>query len=123
LRVETIPVILGVLVALVGIGLLADAWLPENLPYRQERRRRAREERHLGGEAAIGIGVLCMAAALIGRDSWRYGTVAMIVGAVMILIGGVLNKRFFRDRIVNRGELRRGGVPRPKPPADKNRIR
>ena len=123
MRVETIPLILGVLVALVGIGLLADAWLPENVPYRRERRRRAREERHLGGEAAIGIGVLCMAAALIGRDTWPYSTVAMIVGAAMILIGGVLNKRFFHDRIVNRGALRRGQGPGPKTPEKNERIR
>jgi len=108
LRVETIPLILGILVALVGLGILADAWLPEEIPYRRERRRRAREERHLGGEAAIGIGVLCMAAALIGRDTWPYSTVAIILGAVMIFIGGFLNKRFFHDRIVNRGALRRG---------------
>ena len=108
MRVETIPLILGVLVALVGLGILADAWLPETMPFRKDRRRRPRTERHLGGEAAIGVGVLCMAAALFGRDTWRYGTVAMIVGAVMILIGAVLNKHFFHDRIVNRGELRRG---------------
>jgi peptidoglycan/LPS O-acetylase OafA/YrhL len=123
LRVETIPLILGILVALVGIGLLADAWLPEDVPYRRERRRRARQERHLGGEAAIGVGVLCMAAALIGRDSWPYSTVVMIVGAVMILVGGVLNKRFFRDRIVNRGALRRGTGSKQKPPEEKDRIR
>jgi hypothetical protein len=123
LKVEVIPLILGVLVALAGLGILADAWLPETMPFRRERRRSARTERHLGGEAAIGVGVLCMAAALIGRDTWRYGTIAMIIGALMILIGGVLNKRFFHDRIVNRGELRRGGMPKAKPPEEKNRIR
>ena len=95
MRVETIPLILGVLVALVGLGILADAWLPEKIPFRKDRRRRPRTERHLGGEAAIGVGVLCMAAALIGRDTWRYGTVAMIVGAVMILLGGYLNRSFW----------------------------
>jgi hypothetical protein len=121
-RVETIPLIIGVLVALVGLGILADAWLPENIPFRKDRRRRPRTERHLGGEAAIGVGVLCMAAALIGRDTWRYSTVAMIIGAVMILLGGVLNRTYFRDRIVNRGELRRG-APKPKPPETKDRIR
>jgi hypothetical protein len=109
-------------VALVGIGILADAWLPENIPFRKDRRRRPRAERHLGGEAAIGAGVLCMAAALIGRDTWRYSTVAMIIGAIMILVGGVLNKSFFRDRIVNRGKLRRG-APKPEPPETKERIR
>jgi hypothetical protein len=122
-RVETIPLILGVLVALVGLGILADAWLPENIPFRKDRRRRPRTERHLGGEAAIGVGVLCMAAALIGRDTWSYSTVVMIVGAVTILVGGVLNKTFFRDRIVNRGELRRGGAPKPERPEGKDRIR
>ncbi|MEO6528380.1 MAG: hypothetical protein ABIP93_17295 [Gemmatimonadaceae bacterium] len=122
MRFETIPLILGILVALVGIGILADAWLPENLPFRTERRRRARTERHLGGEAAIGVGVLCMAAALVGRDTGRYSTIAMMVGAAMILIGGVLNKSFFRDRIMNRGDLRRG-APKPKPPEGNDRIR
>ena len=122
MRVETIPLILGVVVALVGIGLLADAWLPEDVSYRRERRRRAREERHIGGEALIGVGVLCTAAALIGRDTWPYSTVAVIVGAVMILIGGVLNKRFFHERVVNRGALRRG-TEKPKTPEKNDRIR
>ncbi|HET9796765.1 MAG TPA: hypothetical protein VFP90_02195, partial [Gemmatimonadaceae bacterium] len=62
MRVETIPLILAGLVALIGVGLLADAWLPERVLFRSERRRRARAERHLGGETAIGLGVLCMAA-------------------------------------------------------------
>jgi uncharacterized membrane protein len=123
LRVETIPLILGILVALVGIGLLADAWLPEEVTFRRERRRSVREERHRGGEAAIGIGVLCMAAALIGRDTWPYGNVAMILGAIVIIIGGVLNKRYFRDRIANRGALRRGKGLGAKTPEKNDRIR
>ena len=123
MRFETIPLILGIIVALVGLGIVADALLPENIPFRKDRRRRARTERHLGGEAAIGLGVLCMAAALIGRDTWSYSTVAMIIGAIMILVGGVLNRTYFRDRIVNRGELRRGGAPKPKPPETNDRIR
>jgi hypothetical protein len=112
-RVETIPLILGGLVALVGLGLLADAWLPERVFYRRERRRRVRAERHLGGETAIGLGVLCMAAALIGRDSWRYGTVTVIAGTVLLLIGAWLYRAYLRERITNRGELRRG-APKPE---------
>lgn len=124
MRFETIPLILGILVALIGLGLIADAWLPEKILFRSERRRRARTERHLHGEAAIGIGVLCMAAALIGRDTWRYSTVAVILGAIALIAGIVLNRRYLRDRISNRGELRRGGAPKPEPkPGDKNRIR
>jgi hypothetical protein len=121
-RVETIPLILGGLVALVGLGLLADAWLPERVFYRSERRRRARAERHLGGETAIGLGVLCMAAALVGRDTWRYGTVAVIAGTVLLVIGAWLNRAYLRERITNRGELRRG-APKPEKPPPPPRIR
>lgn len=130
-RVEMIPVVFGVLVALIGLGLLADAWLPERVnAYHRERRRSAREERHVGGEAAIGLGVLCVAAAILGRDSWSYSTVAVIAGAVLLLIGAWLNRRYLRDRIVNRGALRRGSdgpggrsYEKDAPPPGRPRIR
>ena len=122
MRVETIPLILGVLVALVGIGTVADAWLPERVLYRSERRRKARAERHLGGEAAIGLGMLCMAAALIGRDTWTYGTVAVIAGTVLFVAGAWLNRVFLAERITNRGPLRRG-APKSDEPEPKRRIR
>lgn len=108
MRIETVPLIIGVLAALVGLALLADAWLPEDLPGFRERRRKPRTERNLGGEAAIGLGVLCVAAALIGRDTWAFVNVAIIVGAVLVVIGVWLNRRFLGDRITNRGALRRG---------------
>lgn len=122
MRVETIPLLLGILVALLGAGLIADAWLPERVFYRSERRRRARAERHLGGEAAIGLGVLCMAAALFGRDTWRYGTVVVIVGTILLAIGAWLNRAYLRERISNRGSLRRG-APKPDETETKPRIR
>ncbi len=108
-RVETIPLVLGILVALIGLALLADAWLPEEMTFRSERRRQTRTERSTGGEACIGLAVLCMAAALVGRDTWRYGTVAMIAGTLLFLIGAAMNRQYLRDRVVNRGALRRGG--------------
>jgi hypothetical protein len=117
-RVETIPLILGCLVALLGVGVIADAWLPEKVLYHSERRRRARAERNLGGETSIGLGVLSMAAALLGRDTWRYSTVAVIAGTVLLLIGAWLNRTYLRERISNRGELRRGA---PKPDDGKPR--
>ena len=117
MRVETIPLILGVLVALIGLAILADAWLPEEISFRSERRRQERTERSIGGEACIGLAVLCMAAALIGRDTWPYTTVAVIAGTLLFLIGAVGNRHYLRDRIVNRGALRRGGAPRPEPAA------
>ena len=122
MRVETIPLILGVLIALIGVAILADAWLPEEMPFRSERRRRVRVERSISGEACLGLAVLCMSAALIGRDTWRYGTVAVIAGTVLFLFGVVRNRGFLRDCIVNRGALRRGGAPRPLPEPQRTKI-
>ena len=110
MRVETIPLIIGIIVALIGLAILADAWLPEEMTFRGERRRHERTERSIGGEACIGLAVLCLAAALIGRDTWRYGTVAVIAGTLLFLVGAFMNRTFLRDRIVNRGALRRGGL-------------
>jgi hypothetical protein len=129
-RFEIIPLILGALVALIGLGLLADAWMPENAAGFRERRRTERIERSLGGEAAIGLGILCMAAALIGRDTWDYVTVAVIFGTVLLVIGSWMNRKFLRDRIVNRGALQRGEAGRTgrhekdaPPPPRRTRIR
>jgi hypothetical protein len=121
-RVETIPLVLGILIALIGLAILADAWLPEEMSFRGERRRSIRVERSVSGEASLGLAVLCMAAAMIGRDSWRYGTVAVIAGSVLFLFGVVQNRTYLRDRIVNRGALRRGGAPRPLPEPKPSRI-
>ena len=110
MRVETIPLIVGIIVALVGLAILADAWLPEDMAFGTDRRRQERTERSLGGEACLGLAVLCFAAAIIGRDTWRYGTVAVIAGSVLFVIGAFANRSFLRDRIVNRGALRRGGL-------------
>lgn len=115
-RVETIPLILGLLVAIVGLAIVADAWLPDELTFRTNRRRQERAERSPGGEGCIGLAVLCMAAALIGRDTWRYGTVAMILSVVLFLAGLYLNRQYLLERIVNRGALRRGkGRPPQRP--------
>ncbi len=110
MRVETVPLIIGILIGVIGLGLLADAWLPEDVTRIRDRRRAPRTERSPGGEAAIGLGVLCMAAALIGRDTWRYGTVAVIAGAVLLAFGVFANGKYLRERFTNRGALRRGGV-------------
>jgi len=107
MRVEVIPIIIGILVALVGLGLVFDAWTPDEIIVRRERRRRPRVERSRGGEAAIGFGVLCMGAAFIGRDTWRYSVVAVIAGTVLLLLGVISNRRYLAQAITNRGALRR----------------
>jgi hypothetical protein len=107
MRVEVIPIIIGILVGLVGLGLVFDAWTPDEIIVRRERRRRPRIERSRGGEAAIGFGVLCMSAAFLGRDTWRYSVVSVIAGTLLMLLGVIRNRRYLGQAITNRGALRR----------------
>jgi drug/metabolite transporter (DMT)-like permease len=117
MRIEIVPFILAALFGLIGLGLIADAWLPEEYYVTHERRRRRRTERHRVGEVLVGAGILALAAALAGRDSWRYGTVAMIAGAVLLAAGAVLNRRYLRELFAFRGASRRA-EPLPPPPPD-----
>ena len=105
--IELVPVIVGALVGLLGLGLIFDAWTPDDIVVKKERRRAPRIERSRGGEAMIGLGVLCMAAAFIGRDTWVYSVVSVIAGAVLLLFGTIANRKYLREVIGNRGKLRR----------------
>ncbi|HEY4215585.1 MAG TPA: hypothetical protein VGM67_00520 [Gemmatimonadaceae bacterium] len=111
MRIEIVPLILGGLLALVGLGLIFDAWTPDDIIVKRERRRRPRVERRRGGEAAIGLGVLCMAAAFFGRDTWKYSVIAVIAGAVLLLLGTISNASYLGQAISNRGALRRRSEP------------
>ena len=108
MRLEHIPLIIGAIVALIGLGLIADGLMAESGMPTTERRRRMRAERHGPGEAVVGVGILCMAAALIGRDTWKYGTVAVMVGGAIVLIGVILNRSFLKEALLFRGPARRG---------------
>jgi hypothetical protein len=107
MTLEIIPLILGALVALLGLALLFDAWTPDEIIVKRERRRRPRIERSRGGETWIGLGVLGMAAAFIGRDTWKYSVIAVIAGSAFLLLGILMNWRYFGSRLSNRGALRR----------------
>jgi hypothetical protein len=111
---ETIPLILGGIVALFGLGLLFDAWTPDEIIVKRERRRHPRIERSRAGETWIGLGVLGMAAAFIGRDTWRYSVIAVIAGAAFLLLGVLMNWRYLGSRLSNRGALRRRESPEEK---------
>ena len=104
---ELIPLIVGALVGLVGLGLLFDAWTPDDIVVRRERRRKPRIERSRKGEAMVGLGVLCMAGAFIGRDTWSYSVLAVIAGSVLMLIGAIANRHYLGALVGDRGTLRR----------------
>ncbi len=100
MRIETIPLVIGGVVALLGLLLLFDAWTPDETVIPRERRNAPRPERNRGGETAIGFGVLCLAAALFGRDSWPYSIVSAIAGTALVLLGTVLNREYVRGLLV-----------------------
>jgi hypothetical protein len=108
MRLEQLPLFIGVIVAILGLGLVLDAQLPEGFTQSRERRRRERTERNRPGETLMGLGVIGMAAALIGSDSWRFGTVAVLAGVVLLGIGAWLSRDYLRELFLFRGPSRRG---------------
>ena len=108
--IEVVPLVAAVIVGLIGLGLVFDAWTPDEIIVKNERRRRPRIERSRGGEALIGLGVLCMAAAFAGRDTWRYSVVAVIAGTALLLLGAFGNRHYLAAAVSNRGALRRRNV-------------
>jgi hypothetical protein len=113
-RLELIPLILGILVALGGLALVADSRLADSELRVEERRRRARTERDRAGEALIGLGIAALGAALIGRDAWAWGNVAVLVGVACLAYGTFRNRRYLHELLFFRGAARRGrGADRP----------
>ncbi|MFL5550136.1 MAG: hypothetical protein ACJ77Q_06595, partial [Gemmatimonadaceae bacterium] len=51
---------------------------------------------------------LCMAAALMGRDTWRYGTVSVLAGIILLVIGAIMNRAYLKEVLLFRGAARRG---------------
>jgi len=107
-RLELIPLIVGVLVALGGLALVADSRLSDSEVRVAERRRRARTERDRLGEGLIGVGIAALGAALIGRDAWAYGNIAVLVGVACLAYGAFRNRRYLRELLFFRGAARRG---------------
>lgn len=126
MRLEHVPIILGVLVLLAAAGVIYDAFVPDGLPRFRERRRRARAPRSPYGQALIGAGMVAMAAALMGTDTWHFGTFAVLLGAALLIAGGTMNRAYLKEVLFNRGAARRRDPedqPPEVPPPTKYRIR
>ena len=108
MKLEQFPILLGVLVALAGLTILLDAWQAGGVAPLRERRRRVRATPHKAGQTLIALGILCMSASLIGRDTWRWGTISVLAGTSLIVIGAIMNRAYLREVLLFRGAARRG---------------
>ena len=108
MRLEQLPIILGVLIALIGLTIALDAWQAGGVAPLRERRRRARALPHKAGQTFVALGTLCMAAALMGRDTWRWGTIAVLTGSALLILGALMNKHYLKEVLLFRGAARRG---------------
>ena len=108
MKLEQFPILLGVLVALIGLTIALDAWQAGGVAPLRERRRRTRALPHKAGQTLVALGTLCMAAALMGRDTWRWGTISVLAGSSLLIIGAIMNRKYLREVLIFRGAARRG---------------
>ena len=109
MRLEYIPIVLGTIVLLMAAFIIYDAVSPEAVRPFRERRRRQRAELDVPGEWMVGLGTACLAAALFGGERWRWTTIAVLAGVILIVIGAVLNRGFLKEMLLFRGAARRTG--------------
>jgi len=111
MNAEAIPILLGILLFLMAGGMIADAVIAEEHSRPAERRSRERPERNRLGQIVLGGGMLCVSAALIGRDQWDFTTLAIAVAVVLVVVGVGLNFRYIRGSllgpVLGRSEKRR----------------
>ena len=124
MRLEYIPVILGALVLIIAAAILFDAAAPDTRRPHTERRRRQRAEINTPGEWLVGFGIACLGISMIGNEVWRWTTIVVISGTVLIVIGAIMNRGFLREVLLFRGPARRGdGKEIPRNDSFKLRIR
>jgi hypothetical protein len=123
MHAETIPIVLGILLFLVAAGMIADAVVADGQSLPTERRSRERPERSRIGQIVFGAGMLCVSAALIGRDQWRFTTLVIAAAVILVVVGVGLNLRYIRGSllgpVLGRSEKRR--ETDTAPPAGKKR--
>ncbi len=117
MKLEQIPILLGIIVLLVALAIGYDSMSPEERRPFKERRRRKRADLNRGGELLVAMGTASMAAALIGRDSWRWGTIAVFTGVALLVAGAALNRPFLKELLLFRGAARRATPNDAPPPA------
>ena len=101
MRAEVLlPVMLGLVAVAIGGVLLLDAIVPDGSFISQERRRGDRPPRSRLGEGLLGAAIVLLGASLIGRDSWPYTTLSVLLAVALGGAGVTMNWRYFREMAV-----------------------
>lgn len=108
MRLEQFPIVLGIIVVLIGLTMALDAWQAGGVARFRERRRRTRAVPHKLGQTMVAVGTICLGIALIGRDTWRYTTVTVMLGSVLLIVGAIMNRVYLKEILLFRGAARRG---------------
>ena len=95
---EVLPFIGGLIAAVVGGALIADATLHDE-PFGVERRHAARPERNRVGQGCLGGSLVCTALVLLSGGSSPFAVAATFVGIALVVAGVVLNWRYLMDVI------------------------
>lgn len=123
MKLEQFPIVIGILVLLIALAIGYDSVSPEERRPFRERRRRQRADLNRTGEMFVALGTACVAAALIGRDNWRWGNIAVFTAVALLVVGAAFNRQFLRELLLFRGASRRAVVdersPEPSIPGDK----
>ena len=108
MRLEQFPIVMGIIVVLIGLSMALDAWQAGGITPFRERRRRTRAAPHKIGQTLVSVGTVCLGIALIGRDTWRYTTLTVMIGSVLLVAGAIMNRVYLKEMLFFRGAARRG---------------
>lgn len=114
MRLETLPLIIGAVLGMIGLALLLDASVSDSILAFAERRRRPRRDRDRPGEALLGLGTLAMAFTFFAGETWRYSVIGVIAGALLLLWGAKRNGEYLRGGISQDGRERLKAPERPR---------
>jgi len=91
---EIVPILLGLVAAVAGGALVADAFLEDQPFAGQERRQHPRPPRSRLGEGLIGAGLACVALVLLTGGGWSLATLLMLFAFALEIAGIALSARY-----------------------------
>ena len=95
---EVLPFFGGLLAAIAGGALVADAALIDE-PFGSERRKSPRPQRSRIGQGCLGGSLVCTALVLLSGGASPFAIAATFIGIAMLVAGVVLNWHYLVDLI------------------------